>query len=111
MLMGHPSVQEAKSFKKCWTLFAKALSLVVNPNKPQIFFMNTDRITQRNIIRIFGFTKGTVLSKYLRIPLGMGQLRKASWQDLLDRMKQKLSSWVLCPLNLPSHLILVKAIM
>ena len=39
---------------------------------------------------IFGFTKGTMPSKYLRIPLGMGQLRKASSQDLLERMKQKL---------------------
>ena len=45
MLMGHPSVQEARSFKKCLTLFTKALGLVVNPNKSQIFFMNTDRIT------------------------------------------------------------------
>ena len=73
--------------------------------------MNTDKITERNIIRILGFSKGTMLSKYLKIPLGVGQVKKASWKDLLDKMKQKLSSCVLHPLNLPSHLILVKTVM
>ena len=111
MLMGHPSVKELRSFKKCLTLFTKASSIAINPNKSQIFFTNTDIITQRNIIRIFGFTKGTMPSKYLGIPLGMGKLRKDSCQDLLDRMKQKLSSWVLHHLNLPSRSILVKAVM
>ena len=33
MLMGHPSVQEAQSFKKSLNLFAKASGLEVNPNK------------------------------------------------------------------------------
>ena len=72
MLMGHPSVQEARSFKKCPTLFSKASGLAVKPNKSQIFFMSTDIITQRTIIRIFGFMKGTMPFKYLGIPLGMG---------------------------------------
>ena len=111
MLIRHPSVQEVRSFKKCLTLFARASGLVVNPNKSQIFFMNTDIITQRNIIRILGFSKGIIPSKYLVIPPGMGQLKKASWQDLLDKMKKNLSNWVLRPLNLPSCLILVKAVM
>ena len=76
MLMGHPSVQEARSFKKCPPLFAKDSGLAVKPNKSQIFFMSTDIITQRNLTRIFGFTKGTMPSKYLGIRLGMGHLRK-----------------------------------
>ena len=109
--MGHPSVQEARSFKKFFILFAKDSGLIVNPNKSQFFFMKMDRITQRNIIRILGFLKGTMPSKYLGIPLGVGQLKKASWQDILDKMKQNLSSWVLLPLNLPSRLILVKVVM
>ena len=45
MLMGHPSVQEVRGFKKCLTIFSRESGLAVNPNKSQIFFMNTDRIT------------------------------------------------------------------
>ena len=50
-------------------------------------------------------------SKYMGIPLGVGVLKKASWQELLDRMKQRLSSLVLRPLNLPSWLVLVKVVL
>ena len=109
--MGHPLVQEAQSFKNNLDLFAKALGLVVNQNKSQVFFVNTPPTTQRNILRILGFSKGDFPSKYLRIPLGLGRMQKESWQELLDRMKQKISSWVLRPLNFPSRLILVKSIM
>ena len=72
MLMGHPLVQEARSFKKCMNLFSKESGLTVNPNESKIFFMNTDRTTTRNIVWILGFSKGTMPSKYLGIPLGMG---------------------------------------
>ena len=109
--MGYRSVQEAKSFKRILTLCAKASSLTINPNKSQVFFMNMDKITHMNIIRILGFSKGTMPSKYLGIPLRVGQLKKNSWQDLLDKRKRRISSWVLLPLNLPSKLILVKVIM
>ena len=111
MPMGHPLVQEAQSFKNSLDLFVKASGLVVNQNKSQVFFVNTPPTTQRNILRILGFSKGAFPSKYLGIPLGLGRMQKESWQELLDRMKQKISSWVLRPLNLPSRLILVKSIM
>ena len=109
--MGNPLVQEAQSSKNSLDLFVKASGLVVNQNKSQVFFVNTPPTTQRNILRILGFSKGAFPSKYLRIPLGLGRMQKESWQELLDRMKQKLSSWVLHPLNFPSRLILVKSIM
>ena len=78
MLKGHPLVQEARSFKKSMTLFAKASGLALNPNKSQVFFLNTTPATQRNIIWILGFSRGTMPSKYLGIPLGVGKLKKTS---------------------------------
>ena len=111
MLMGHPLFQDARSFKKSLDLFAKALGLVVNPNKSQVFFVNTPPATQRNILRILGFSRGDFSSKYLGVPLGIGRPKIEAWQELLDRLKQKLSSWVLHPLNFPSRLILVKSIL
>ena len=80
MLMGHPSIQEAQSFKKILNLFAKALGLDVDPNKSQVLFVNTALATQRNILRILGFLKGYFPSKYPGIPLAVGRLQKMSWQ-------------------------------
>ena len=79
MLMGHPSVQEARAFKTILETFAKASGLEVNPKKSQIFFFNTPLITQRNIGRILGFQKGMLPTKYLGVPLGQGIIRQASW--------------------------------
>ena len=72
MLMGHLSVQEALIFKNSMYLFARASGLMVNPNKSQVLFVNTIPATQRNILRILGFSRGTMPSKYLGIPLGVG---------------------------------------
>ena len=92
MLMGHPSVQEARSFKNSFGLFSRALGLVVNHNKSQVFFVNTPSATQRNILRVLGFARGDFPSKYLGIPLGMGSLQQESWQELLDKLNKKFSS-------------------
>ena len=79
MLMGRPSIQEARSYKTSLVTFAKASGLEVNPEKSQIFFFNTPLITQRNIGRILGFQKGMLPTKYLGVPLGEGIIRQASW--------------------------------
>ena len=50
MLMGHPSVQEARSFKSCLNLFSKASGLAINQAKSQVFFLNIAPATQRNIL-------------------------------------------------------------
>ena len=111
MLMGHPSIQEARSLKNCLTLFAKASGLAVNQTKSQVFFLNTAPATQRNILRILGFSKGSFPSKYLGVPLGSQKLKRTSWFELLDKMKPKLANWTLRPLNLPSRLVLLTSIL
>ena len=45
MLMGHPTVQKYRSLKKNLDLFARASGLAVNPNKSQVFFLNTPPAT------------------------------------------------------------------
>ena len=75
MLMGHPLVQEERSFKKFLSLFTKASGLAVNPAKSQVFFLNTTPATQRNILCILGFVKGSFPSKYLGVPLGLRKFK------------------------------------
>ena len=44
MLKGHPSIQEARGFKKSLTLFAKASGINVNLDKSQVFFFNSSKV-------------------------------------------------------------------
>ena len=111
MLMGHPSIQETGSFKKCLTLFSKYSSLQVNLKKTQIFFFNTPRVTQRNIICILGYSVGTLSSNYLGAPMEEGTIMKVSWKDILDHMRKKLSRWEIRPLNFLNRLILVNFVL
>ena len=101
MLLGYSSVQEAASFKTCLDQFGQASGLEVNAQMYQVFFFNTSRITRRNIIRILGFSEGTLPSKFLGTPLINATTKKESCYELLDNIKKRLGSWTLRPLNLP----------
>jgi len=111
MLMGHASVQEAKAIKAVLHLFSQASGLDINVDKSQIFFFNTPGITKRNILRILGFQGSSLPSKYLGAPLSESTLKKVSWQELLEKIRQKLASWTFRSLNLASRLILVKSVL
>ena len=111
MLMGHPSVQEAGSFKQCLDLFGIALGCEVNDKKSQVFFFNTPRVTQKNIGWILRFKESSLLSKYLGTRLINSVAKKGSWTDLLDSMKKHLENWTLTPLNLPSRLVLGNSVL
>jgi len=69
MLMGHPSIQEAKEIWRCLNIFSRASGLEVNPSKSSIFFFNTPILLRERIIRILGYNQEILPSKYLGIPL------------------------------------------
>ena len=50
-------------------------------------------------------------TKYLGFAFGQGTIRQASWQDLLDRIKARLTNWVLKPLNLLGRIEMVKSVL
>ena len=60
---------------------------------------------------ILEFSKEVLPSKYLGAPLAESTIKKISWKDLLDKIKQKLSHWTFRALNFPSRLILVKFVL
>eukprot|EP00253_Pinus_taeda_P009371 PITA_09371 len=111
MLFGHPSTQEASAFKSLLDLFFEALGITVNASKSQIFFFNTPLLIQHHIARICGFSIARLPAKYLGAPFIVSALKHSSWRSLLDKLEDKLSSWIFFPLNLPSRLILVKSIL
>eukprot|EP00253_Pinus_taeda_P014772 PITA_14772 len=81
MLMGTPIVNEARTFSK------------------------------RNLSKILKIQRNSLPTKYLGIPLSEYAPKAANWEDLLNKMKAKLSSWTHRSLNMASRLVLVKSVL
>jgi exonuclease III len=111
LLMGSPTAREANSLKEILQTFSDASGLECNKDKSQIFFFNTPPPIQHHISEILGFNRSSLPSKYLGIPLIDNALRNSSWENLLSSFSKRLSSWTFRALNLPSRLILLKAIL
>ena len=65
MLMGYPSIQEARSFNSIMDTFSLASCTTINIGKSHFFFFNTTALTQRKIACILGFFIASLPSKYL----------------------------------------------
>eukprot|EP00253_Pinus_taeda_P003782 PITA_03782 len=111
MLFGHPSVQEARSFKSILSNFSEASGALINKVKSEIFFFNTPPTTQRAIARILGFTIASLPSKYLGAPLFALALKHSSWICLLEKLEAKLFLWTHRALNMSSRLVLIKVVL
>jgi hypothetical protein len=104
MLMGVPSAREARAFKKVLDDFMEASDTSINHLKSHIFFFNTPLSVQFHVSHILGFSRSSLPSKYLGVPLLTSGVRNSSWEDLLSKLSKKLSSWTFLPLNIASHL-------
>jgi hypothetical protein len=91
--MGNPTTREAQEIKQVLLEFTKASSTSINQGKSYILFLNTPIAIQTNLARILGYHIGALPSKYLGAPLVANSLKKASWEELLTRMKNKLECW------------------
>ena len=91
--------------------FFKASGLDANKEKSQIFFFNTCKVTKCNILHILEYPEGSLPTKYLGAPLAESIVKQISWKDIFDKMKHKVSCWTFRSLNLPSRVILVKAVL
>lgn len=108
MLFGHPSISEARIYKALLETFSRASDTTINTAKSQNFFFHTPIATQRIIARIIGFSQAKLPSNYLGAPLIDSALKNTSWQQLIEKIESRLSSWTYRTLNMASRLVLIK---
>lgn len=111
MLMGSPTVKEARTLNKVLSTFMEASGMEINLTKSKLFFFNTSIPVQRNLSKILKIQRNSLPTKYLGIPLLEYALKAANWEDLLDKMRLRLSSWTHRALNMASRLVLVKSML
>ena len=76
MLMGPYTIQEARGINKGLYTFLETNGLEINREKSQVYFFNTLKITQRNILKIPEFSEGVLPSKYMGAPLAESTIKQ-----------------------------------
>lgn len=102
---------QAHVIKTCLDKFCSASSQRVNASKTKIFFsknVNHTRINQ--ICDDLGLTSTTDLGKYLGISLLHARVMKQTYNFILNKVQQRLSSWKAHCLNMAGRNVLITSV-
>ena len=89
----------------------EASGTLVNTDKSNVYFFNTNEPTETFLARTLGFKIGAFPMKYLGVPLNTSSLRIVDWKDLITRLGQNLQNWAFRVLNAPGRLIMLKSVL
>eukprot|EP00253_Pinus_taeda_P027077 PITA_27077 len=111
MLFGEPTVREVRQLRRILDLFAEASGLEINKDKSCIFIFNTIDQVKSHLIRILGFKKGELPTKYLSNVLDYTSRRMKNWQGVLDKLSNKVANWAFRVLNIAGRIVLAKSVL
>eukprot|EP00253_Pinus_taeda_P029331 PITA_29331 len=111
MLFGEPTVREVRHLRRILDLFAEASGLEINKDKSCIFIFNTIDQIKSHLIRILGFKRGELPTKYLGNVLDFTSKRVKNWQGVLDKLSNKVANWAFRVLNIAGRVVLAKSVL
>jgi hypothetical protein len=88
MLTKIPSAREPRDLKKILDDFMEALGTSINHLETHIFFFNTPLPFQFHVSHILGFSRSSLLSKYLGAHVLESNVHNYSWEDLISLQKK-----------------------
>lgn len=93
MLFGQSSLQESNAIKQILQTYSMVSGKEINTSKSNIFFFNTEEKLVDKICKILKFNKGIMPCKYLGIPLDKGCRSSNLWDQIIAKIKNRISSW------------------
>eukprot|EP00253_Pinus_taeda_P024197 PITA_24197 len=111
MLFGEPSVREVRHLRRIWDLFAEASGLEINRDKSCVFIFNTVDQVKAHLIRLLGFRRGELPTKYLGNILDFTSKKMKNWQGVLDKLSNKVANWAFRTLNIAGRIVLAKSVL
>jgi hypothetical protein len=75
MMMGSPTTKESLKIRSILQDFSDTSSTFINTKKSQIFFFNTPLAIHNHITCILGFSRSSLPSNYVGVPLVDNNLR------------------------------------
>ncbi|XP_077242326.1 uncharacterized protein LOC143882797 [Tasmannia lanceolata] len=111
MIYAEPNITSAAGIIKCLESFKICSGLEFNPGKSEVFFAGIQNSSKRAICNILKIEEGKLPIKYLGLPLITARLTSRDCQPILDKIKQRISSWSNCHLSRAGRVELVKSVL
>eukprot|EP00253_Pinus_taeda_P035256 PITA_35256 len=111
MLFGEPTVKEVRHLRRILDLFAEASGLEINRDKSCVFIFNTVDQVKAHLIRLLGFKRGELPTKYLGNILDFTSKKMKNWQGVLDKLRNKVANWAFRALNIAGRIVLAKSVL
>lgn len=103
-------IKEARHLKGVLDKYAFASGQEISIAKSKVFFFNTSRDRENQILRILGFKKWKLPCRYLGLPLAKGVQHGNIWSTLPEKMKEIFSSRKDRWLSWASKLMMLKSV-
>ena len=104
-----PKVEFLCNIKKTLIAFHIASGLGVNFHKSALYGINVDELWLSHTADLLLCRTGSLPFTYLGLPIGGNISRRAAWEPVIDRMKNKLAAWNGKLLSIGGRLTLIKA--
>ncbi|CAN1163715.1 Putative ribonuclease H protein At1g65750 [Linum perenne] len=112
ILFADASVSQVETILACLDRFCDASGQAVNKDKSVIFCSkNTDRRTAAAISSTLGIPLTQNLGKYLGVPILHERTTRFTYQEIIDRLDQRLSGWKARSLSLAGRVTLAQSIL
>ncbi|KAH9770621.1 reverse transcriptase domain-containing protein [Citrus sinensis] len=112
LLLAEASNDQAQFITEVLDSFCLSSGAKVNKTKTQVFFShNVLGPTAHALSNELGFTVTADLGKYLGMPLLHGRITKATYQEILDKVDQRLSGWSASHLSLAGRITLTQSVL
>lgn len=111
IFLGEWNLRNAKNLMRIMNCMKDALGLKVNRNKSKVFSIGVSEWKVADLVRGMGCVPGKLPFVYLRVPIGLNMRKKENWDTIVDKFKNKLSSWKAKTISYGGHLTLVKSVL
>nr|XP_016470233.1 PREDICTED: uncharacterized protein LOC107792518 [Nicotiana tabacum] len=93
LLFARGDNQSVALLQQCFDQFSTTSRPKANLNKSSVYFGGVDTIEQALILQQLGYVKGDLPFRYLGVPLNTKKMKVTQWQQLINKIETKTSSW------------------
>ncbi|KAL9691204.1 hypothetical protein QQ045_011623 [Rhodiola kirilowii] len=109
VLFCRPEMEEVRMIKKLLTSFAVCSGLEINFSKSRCLVIGLEEEEIQGFAKVLGCPTSRLPLNYLGLQVGASPGRLNTWRPVLQKFKDKLSSWKSTSLSMAGRVVLIKA--
>ncbi|GKC76070.1 RNA-directed DNA polymerase, eukaryota, reverse transcriptase zinc-binding domain protein, partial [Tanacetum coccineum] len=107
----HGDKRSVEVIKAALDEFSNSAGLLLNPSKSTIFFSNVGNSEKAKNLSVMPFSVGSLLVRYLGVPLKTKRLGVKQCKSLIDKIEKKVKDWKNRWLSFASRLQLISSVL